>query len=151
LPGGAGGLGVLTACRFLGGALGSAALTFAGAVRRRGWLLLGSVAAFGVAQVLLSQSPNFPVALALVTVVNIAASATDVLHQALFQLAVTNEQRGRAMGSWIVGIGTAPLGHLEAGYLGELTSLRLALVANGLALLGVGGIMAVLMPRLRRM
>jgi MFS family permease len=145
------GLGVLTACRNVGGAIGVLALGRFGAVRRQGVLLLSVVVLFGLSQVLLAQSPTFTLALLAVTLVNIVASATDVLHQALLQQTVSNEQRGRAMGSWVVGIGTAPVGHLEAGYLADLTSPRITLLVNGLALAAVGLAMWVVLPRLRRL
>jgi len=131
------GLGILTACRSVGGVIGVLALGRFASVRRQGVLLLSVVVLFGLGQVLLAQSPNFGMALLLVTLVNIVASATDVLHQALLQQTVSNEQRGRAMGSWVVGIGTAPVGHLEAGYLADLTSPRITLMVNGLALAAV--------------
>jgi len=90
-------------------------------------------------------------ALLFVTLINVNASIADVLHQSLLQLSVTNEQRGRAMGSWIVGIGTAPAGQLEVGYMAELTNARIALVVNGVALATLALTMAVIMPRLRKL
>lgn len=148
---GAGGLGVLTAFRFVGGALGVVALAVMGQVRRRGVLLLAALALFGIGQVWLGQSASFLMALAVVTFVNAMAAVTDVLHQSLIQLSVSNEQRGRAMGSWVVGIGTAPVGQLQIGYLSELTNARIALLVNGVALTVLALIMGVIMPRLRRL
>jgi MFS family permease len=148
---GAVGLGILTAFRFVGGALGVAALAVMGQVRRRGVLLLAALALFGIAQMLLGQSASFLTALALVTLVNVMAAITDVLHQSLLQLSVSNEQRGRAMGSWIVGIGTAPVGQLQIGYLSELTNARMALLVNGVALAVLALIMGIALPRLRRL
>jgi hypothetical protein len=69
----------------------------------------------------------------------------------MLQFSVANEQRGRAMGSWIVGTGTAPIGHLEIGHLASLTTARLALLVNGIALLLLPLAIAVLLPRLRRL
>ncbi len=148
---GPGALGVLTACRSVGGVIGVLALGRFSPVRRQGILLLSVVMLLGLGQVLLAQSPTFALALLAVILVNTAGSATDVLHQALLQQTVSNEQRGRAMGSWIVGIGTAPLGHMEAGYLADLASPRVSLMVNGLALAAVGGVMWVALPRLRRL
>jgi MFS family permease len=148
---GAGGLGVLTAFRFLGGTLGVATVAVLGQTSRRGLFLLVTVAFFGLGQVLLGQSANFWMALTFVTFVNVMAGITDVLHQGLLQLSVSNEQRGRAIGSWVVGIGTAPAGHLEVGYLAELTSTRVALLVNGVGLAALAVIMGVLLPRLRRL
>ena len=148
---GAGGLGVLTAFRFVGGTLGVALVAALGQISRRGLFLLVAVVFFGLGQVLLGQSVNFWMALTFVTLVNVMAAITDVLHQGLLQLSVSNEQRGRAMGSWIVGIGTAPVGQLQIGYLAEVTSSRVALLVNGVGLAALAVIMGVLMPRLRRL
>jgi MFS family permease len=148
---GAGGLGVLTAFRFVGGTLGVALVAALGQIRRQGLFLLVAVVFFGLGQVLLGQSVNFWMALTFVTFVNVMAAITDVLHQGLLQFSVSNEQRGRAMGSWIVGTGTAPVGQLQIGYLAELTSSRVALLVNGVALAALAVIMGVLMPRLRRL
>ena len=148
---GAVGLGVLTAFCFAGGALGALILTVLGDIRRRGTLLLIALGLFGVFEILLGQSPNFVTALLFVTLINVNASIADVLHQSLLQLSVTNEQRGRAMGSWIVGIGTAPAGQLEVGYLAELTNARVALLVNGVALAALALTMTIVMPRLRKL
>ena len=145
------GLGVLTAFRFLGGALGAAALTAIGEVRRRGLLLLAVLALFGVGQILLSQSSSFWMALLFVIFINLMATAIDILHQILLQFSVPNQQRGRAMGSWIAGIGTAPVGQLEIGYLAAVTSARLALLTNGIGLAVLSIVLGVLLPRLRRL
>ena len=148
---GASGLGVLTAFRFLGGALGVFVSAALGQVRRRGVLLLTVIALFGGGEVLLSLSTTLWTALIFITLINVMASVTDILHQSLLQLNVPNEQRGRAMGSWIVGIGTAPVGQLQIGYLSGLASPKIALIANGAALAFLALGMGVVMPRLRRL
>ena len=55
------------------------------------------------------------------------------------------------MGSWIVGIGTAPVGHLQIGYLAEATNARIALLVNGVTLAVLALTLGVLLPRLRRL
>ena len=145
------GLGLLTAFRFFGSALGVFAVAGLERLRRRGLLLLGVIVMFGLGQILLGQSPLFWVAVVFVVLINLMASATDILHHTLLQLSVSNAERGRAMGSWIVGIGTAPVGQLEVGYLAESTSARVALLVNGVALVTLAVVMGVLMPRLRRL
>ena len=145
------GLGLLTAFRFFGSALGVFAVAGLERLRRRGLLLLGVIVMFGLGQILLGQSPLFWVAVVFVVLINLMASATDILHHTLLQLSVSNAERGRAMGSWIVGIGTAPVGQLEVGYLAEATSARVALLVNGVALVSLALVMGVLMPRLRRL
>ena len=148
---GAGGLGVLTAFRFLGGVLGVSALTGLSVMHRRGRMLLAVLALFGTGQVMLAYAPTFWFAAACVIFINIMAAATDVLHQTLLQFSVANEQRGRAMGSWIISTGIGPVGHLEVGSLASLTSAHLALLVNGLALMMLTLGMAVCIPRLWRL
>jgi MFS family permease len=148
---GAGGLGVLTALRFLGGVLGVGSLTLLGTMRRPGRMLLVVLGLFGAAQIVLAYAPVFWVAAIGVIVINIMAAATDVLHQTLLQVSVANEQRGRAMGSWIIGTGIAPVGHLEVGYLASLTNTHSALLMNGLALMILTFGMALCLPRLWRL
>jgi hypothetical protein len=69
----------------------------------------------------------------------------------LLQFSVSNEQRGRAMGAWVVGVGTAPLGHLQIGYMAALAGAQIALAANGLALVVLAAGLAICLPRLRRL
>ena len=148
---GAGGLGVLTAFRFLGGVLGVSALSGLSVMHRRGRMLLAVLALFGAGQVLLAYAPTFWFAAACVIFINFMAASTDVLHQTLLQFSVANEQRGRAMGSWIIGTGIGPVGHLEVGSLASFTSTHLALLVNGLALMMLTLGMAVCIPRLWRL
>lgn len=147
----AAGLGVLMAFRSVGNGLGVLALTMAGSIRRQGRVLLAVIVLFGVGQILLSQATGFWMAMLFVTLINIMASATDILHHSLLQRSVSNEQRGRAMGSWIVGTGTAPAGHLEIGYLAGLTSAPSALLINGVALVALAAMLAIFLPRLRHL
>ena len=145
------GLSLLTAARFAGGAIGVVVLAALGAVQRRGMLLLGVLALFGVGQVLLGQALNLWMALLFVTMTNMMAAASDVLHQSLLQLSVPNQQRGRAMGSWVVGIGSAPLGQLQIGFISGITDSRVALLINGSALVIAAIVMGLVLPRLRRL
>ncbi len=145
------GLGLLTAFRFLGSAIGVFAVAAMQRFSRKGVLLLTCIGLFGVGEILLGQSPHFVVAVICVMFINFLASATDILHHTLLQLSVPNEQRGRAMGSWIFGIGTAPVGQLEVGYLAGATNSRIALLVNGAALMVLALVMGIAMPRLRRL
>ena len=145
------GLGLLTAFRFFGGALGVFAGAAMGQMKRQGVMLLMFMALFGVGEILLSQSPNYWSALVFVTFINIMATGTDILHHTLLQLSVPNDQRGRAMGAWIVGIGTAPVGQLEIGSLAGLASSRIALLTNGIVLAVGAVVLGVVMPRIRRL
>ena len=151
LHSGATGLGILTAARSLGGVVGSGILTALSPMRHRGALLLATLVCFGAGQVALAHAPYFWLAVGCVMFINTMAAAADLLHMVLLQHSVANEQRGRAMGAWVVGSGTAPVGHLEIGYLAGVAGARLALLLNGVALMVLAGAFALCLPRLRRL
>jgi MFS family permease len=148
---GAAGLGVLTTFRFVGGMLGVAVLTLLGLAHSQGMLLMIALGLFGVGEVLLAQVTHFWLVGLSVAFINVMASATDILHHTLLQRSVSNEQRGRAMGSWVVGTGTAPVGHLEIGYLAGLTSASMTLMLHGIALLALPLVLMLCLPQLRRL
>ena len=55
------------------------------------------------------------------------------------------------MGAWTVAVGTAPMGQLQLGYLADLSGTRIALLVNGVGLAALALIIAVSMPRLRKL
>ena len=77
------------------------------------------------------------------------AAAFDLLQQTLLQLAVPEEQRGRAVGIWVLGIGSAPVGHLEMGTLVAAFGAPVALVVNGCCVLAGAAVLLVRAPTYR--
>jgi len=148
---GAEGLGMLHAARAGGGMIAGLGLTFMGALQRRGLSYIGVIFAFGGSLMLLSADSPLMATLAAVAIVAGAAAASDILTQSMMQLAVPNALRGRAMGVWVLAIGFGPLGHLEMGGLVETLGLGPALFTNGAALVVVGVIVALAVPRLRQL
>ena len=150
LHSGAAGLGILTAARSLGGVVGSGILTalsptaprrvIAGNAR----VLWGWASGAGACSLFLAGRR-------MCDVHQYYGRSRGLLHMVLLQHSVANEQRGRAMGAWVVGSGTAPVGHLEIGYLAGVAGARLALLLNGVALMGLAGAFALCLPRLRRL
>ena len=145
------GLGVLTAFRFVGGAIGVIGVAAIGDYIGKGKILIVVLILFGVGQVLMSFSGEIWVAIAFVTLTNMMAASSDVLHQSLLQLSVPNEQRGRAMGSWLVGIGSAPFGQLQVGYISGVVGPQISLVINGGILIISAVIMGSTSPKLRKL
>lgn len=148
---GADGLGMLHAARAVGGMIAGLALTFMGALQRRGLAYIGVIFTFGASLMLVSADTPLLATLAAVAFIAVVAAASDILTQSMMQLAVPNALRGRAMGVWVLAIGFGPLGHLEMGGLTELLGLGPALFANGAALFVVGVIVAIAVPRLRQL
>ena len=148
---GADGLGEMNAFRSVGAVLSILLLSVCGEVGRKGALLLATIVAFGAALVLLGQSGMYAVALVAIMVIGGAMALSDVFSQSLMQNIVPNEQRGRAMGAWVVGIGTAPLGSLQVGAAVAAFGVGIALTANGIALVAIAAAIALLYTRMRRL
>lgn len=86
---------------------------------------------YGVGLLLLAPSTTLGLASASLVVVGACAATFDVRQQTLMQLSVPEDQRGRAVGLWVLGIGSASLGNLEMGALVALLGSQLALAING--------------------
>jgi len=83
--------------------------------------------------------------------VNAGAMAVDTLYKTLMQSNVSDEQRGRAMGSWVLSIGVAPVGHLGVGGLATALGAQGALLVNGAVLAGISLAAAIGLPKIRRL
>ena len=128
------GLGVMTAVRQAGGVIGLGLLASLRDYRRKGLLMFLTAGLFGLGQMAFSLSTNLYVFLVVLAVVNASAHAVDTLYKTLMQTVVSEEQRGRAMGSWVLSIGTAPVGHLGIGGLAGALGAQGALLVNGAVL-----------------
>lgn len=125
------GLGLLNAAASVGGMAAVLLLSLlAGRVRREP-LLGGIFVAYGACILALATAPNLTVATAVLLVTGFCAAAFDVTQQTLIQFAVPDAQRGRAVGLWILSIGSAPVGHLEMGTLIAVIGAPGALLING--------------------
>ncbi len=145
------GLGMMHGARAVGGILAGIALAAMGGLRRKGLVFLAVIYAFGGSLLLLALFDGFALGLAALVMVAFMATASDVLTQSMVQLSVPNALRGRAMGTWSLAIGSAPLGHLVMGGLAVAIGVGGALAVNGLALLAVGLLAALMAPGLRKL
>ena len=148
---GAEGLGIMYSFRAVGGVLAILALSTQGEVRRKGIAFIGVIAMFGVGIIGLGAASTFGLVLAALAVVAGMAALSDILTQTLMQLSVPDRLRGRAMGSWVFAIGSAPLGHLQMGALVAALGVSAALTINGGGLLLLAALAAVVGRRLRRL
>lgn len=146
---GAGGLGTLTACAG-GGALVAGLIKAMTPAQTEGhvplWALIISLAGMaGV--VLLGQSANWPLTLALVSVMGFCSSVGGISMQTTVQMGLDDDLRGRVMSLWaMVGIGAAAAGAGVQGALIEATSLPITLTLIGVVGMGT---LAMLITRLR--
>ena len=71
------------------------------------------------------------------------------MEHTMLQLNVFDEQRGRAMGIWMMSIGFGPLGHLAVGAIADLFSAPVALSINGSVLIVVSVILLLCTTKFR--
>ena len=95
------GLGYLTAVRQAGGLLGLALLANLRDYRRKGLLMFIIATAFGIGLMGFSLSTALVYFIVVLAAVNACAMSVDTLYKTLMQSNVPDEQRGRAMGSWV--------------------------------------------------
>lgn len=131
LRAGAAGLGTLNAAVAIGGTLAVVGLSLLPRRVRREPLLGAAFVVYALSLVALGTTRTLPAAAAILVVTGICAASFDLLQQTLIQLAVPKEQRGRAVGIWVLGLGSAPVGHLEIGFLAALIGAPGALMING--------------------
>jgi MFS family permease len=130
---GAEGLGMLSAATSIGGTLAVILLSVLPRQVPREQIMGLVFAVYGVSLLTLAGMSSLPAAAAVLVVTGACAASFDLLQQTLLQLAVTEDQRGRAVGVWVLGIGSAPVGHLEMGTLVATLGAPPALMVNGLA------------------
>ena len=149
LHAGAEGLGTLNAATSVGGSLAVVILSLMpGRIRREP--LLGVVfVLYGASLLVLATTRELALAAAVLLVTGACAASFDLLQQTLIQLAVPEEQRGRAIGVWVFGIGSAPLGHLEMGSLVAAFGAPLALAGNGCVVLVAAAVLLARSPGYR--
>ena len=145
------GLGFMTGLRQGAGVLGVVVLAGLGDFRHKGLLMFIGVAAFGLGEMAFFLTTNFLLFLVILTFVNASASLVDTLFKTLMQSSVADEQRGRAMGSWVLSIGVAPVGFVSLGGLASVLGAQGALLVNGSILAFAGLTSAIGLPRIRRL
>lgn len=148
---GATGLGIMNSVAQAGGMLALVALASLGDFRRKGMLALAIMVVMGVGLMSFSLTNNIFAVLALLAMANAAGSSADALFTTLFQSNVPNEQRGRAMGSYTLSVGTGPVGYLSAGAVAGIWGAPSALLISGGILAFVSLTSAIGFPRVRRL
>ncbi len=80
----------------------------------------------------------------------IKTSGFDAMQHTMLQLNVSDSQRGRAMGIWMLSIGFGPVGQAMLGGITEALGSSFALAMCGVAMILTFVGMSILMPRLRQ-
>jgi MFS family permease len=150
LEAGALGLGWLNTTQSAGALIGALFLASLGNYTHKGRLILGIFLLFGTFLIVFSQSSWYPGSLLLMVVIGAMASSFDAMQHTLLQLNVLEEQRGRAMGIWMLSIGFGPIGFALTGTMSAYLSAQLAITINGLAIILAFFILLITVPRLSR-
>ncbi len=110
-----------------------------------------TIAMLGLSVFLLGAVTGLFAILLVLAIVSGMIVVWDILTQSMMQNAVPEHLRGRAMGAWVLAIGSAPLGHLEIGFLATLLGVNQALYLNGVAVIAVVLLFLVAVPALRKL
>lgn len=119
------GFGILLAAPGLGALVGAIGLATYGEVRRKGWLLLGSMLTFSLLLVVFSYSPLFWPAVALLAVGGVLNSLFGTSIATLIQTNAPGPIRGRAMSVYTITIiGVPSLGAMGTASVAEWLGAR---------------------------
>ncbi len=144
------GLGWLRAAGGIGAVLVTLIITRRPVRRRVGRVLLVSVAAFGIATIVLGATRIYALAFIAMAVLTGADSVSVFIRSTLVPLVTPRQKRGRVMAVESVFIGASnELGAFESGVVGQLIGAPLAIVTGGAATLVVAGLYWARFPALR--
>ena len=146
------GLGILRAAPAAGAVIMALVLAHRPPFRRAGPTLLLSVAGFAVCIVGFGLSRSFALSGLLLLLSGMFDNISVLIRSTLLQTLTPPELLGRVSAVNSIFIGSSnEIGAFESGVAARLLGTVPAVVAGGLASLGVVGIVAVTIPRLRRM
>jgi MFS family permease len=143
------GLGVLNGANSIGSAVALVLLLAVGDRLRREPLLAAIFIGYGASLVVLATTRSLWLAAAVLVFTGICAGAFDLLQQTLIQLAVPDDQRGRAVGIWVLGLGSAPVGNLEMGALVGAMGSSAGLAINGVLAIASAALLVARAPVFR--
>ena len=146
------GLGWLRAAQSLGAVSMSVVLAHQPPFQRAGRWLLTSVTGFGLAILVFGLSRNFLLSLAMLFLAGAFDAVSVLIRLALAQLETPDELRGRvsAVNSLFIGMSNE-LGEFESGLVAAWIGPVGAVVAGGIAVVGVVGLVGAVWPEIRHL
>ncbi|MBS1911603.1 MAG: MFS transporter [Bacteroidetes bacterium] len=147
---GAKGMGLLAAADSVGSLVTGFIVSMMGEIRRKGRVLLVSVALYGIATALYGFSTSFVLSLIMLFLVGAGDSVSTILRVTIRQTMTPDNIRGRTTSiNMIFFLGGPQLGNLEAGLLATAVGAPLSVAVGGFAVLAVVGVVAWAFPKLR--
>jgi MFS family permease len=143
--------GFLYSAPAVGALLAGAIMSWLGNVRRQGWIVIGSVVAYGLATMMFGLSTSVLVTLLALGGTGAADTVSTVMRQTIRQLSTPDELRGRMTSvNMLFYMGGPQLGELEAGLAAAAIGLGPSIALGGLGVLIATGVIGSLVPSLRR-
>ena len=143
-------VGLLYSALAVGALLGALGGGWFGRIRRQGLAVLAAVVAWGVSVTLFGLTDRLWLGLLLLAAAGASDMISAVFRTAILQAAAPDEMRGRLGGVFIVVVAGGPrLGDGRAGAAASLVGLQSAVVAGGLACVGLTLAIAAVVPRFR--
>jgi MFS family permease len=151
LPKESGAWGLLYAAPAAGALVAGVIMSWLGNVRHQGWIVIFSVAAYGVATIVFGFSSIFWLAVLGLAGTGAADTVSMVMRQTIRQLSTPDNLRGRMTSvNMIFYMGGPQLGELEAGIAASVIGLGPSIALGGLAVVVVTAVTGFLVPSLRR-
>jgi MFS family permease len=133
---GALGYGWLVAAPSVGAGGVAAVLTFSGAIRRQGRVLLLAIAGFGVATVIFGLSRSFWLTFIALAMVGATDGVSTIIRNTVRQLQTPDRLRGRMTSvNQMFFMGGPQLGELEAGLVAQWLGAPLSVISGGIGCL----------------
>jgi len=145
------GFGIMIAASGVGGLIGSVWMARRSNSSSRVKMMVGSTLAFGVLLFLFSLSPVFSLAVGMLILANIFASASQTLNHTIALLLADENLKGRVSGFLSMSFGFMPLGVLPLAFAAEKVGIAFALAGSSVVLIIVAAGFYLLSPILRNL
>jgi len=125
-------VGLLFAAPGAGALIGALTSGWVPRIRRQGRSVVIAVASWGLAMTAFGLTRSVPIAIATLAFAGWADVVSAILRQAIIQLSVPDNLRGRLTSIHVAASGGGPrLGDLEAGAVAQVTTVPIAIVSGG--------------------
>lgn len=134
---GAQGLGILMACSGLGAVIGSLIVASRTFKRGDGSRQIAIATLYGAVVIGIALSTSLWLTLPLLLAAGVAGATYMSTNNALLQLRIEDDVRGRVMATYMMTFGLLPLGALPMGLLGERVGIQVAVAAGALTCIAI--------------
>jgi len=146
------GLGILRAAPAAGAVVASVYLAHRAPFRRAGKTMLYAVATFAICIIIFGLSRSFLLSLTVLAISGMADNVSVLIRSTLLQTLTPEHLLGRVSSVNSIFVGSSnELGAFESGVAARLLGTVLSVVLGGAASLGVVGVIAARVPRLRKL